>query len=150
MDNKVFFGIFIYEIIITLKDLNIKKKRLIFRIRIKNTSRCNSWLKNSQKGFQIEPKLKRGFGTQESHSALLECRLAQTFNPARGLLDQDKAYLFRIFRDKDMFQFIYDLIQLIFLSIPTSINRGNKLELGALLFWLFYSPYVKHVLRLLL
>ena len=31
------------------KDLNIKEKGLGFRIRIKNTSRCNSWLKNPQK-----------------------------------------------------------------------------------------------------
>ena len=32
------------------KDLNIKKKQLLFRIRIKNASRCNSRLKNPQKG----------------------------------------------------------------------------------------------------
>ena len=31
------------------KDLNIKKKWLIFRIWIKNTSKCNSWLKKPQK-----------------------------------------------------------------------------------------------------
>ena len=55
------------------KDLNIKKNELIFRIQIKNKSRNDSQLK---KGVQIEPKLKCGAGTQESHSALLECRLA--------------------------------------------------------------------------
>ena len=30
-------------------DLNIKEKGLIFRIQIKNTTRCNSWLNNPQK-----------------------------------------------------------------------------------------------------
>ena len=29
-----------------------------------------------KKGVQIGPKLKRGLGTQESHSTLLECQLA--------------------------------------------------------------------------
>ena len=36
---------------------------------------------------------------------------------------------------------------LISFSIPTSINRGNKSELRALLFGLFNSPYVKDVLE---
>ena len=71
-----------------------------------------------KKGVQIGPKLKRGLGTQESHSALLECRLvlpkcwlAQIYGSARGLPDWDKAYLFRFFRDKDVFQFISYLIE---------------------------------------
>ena len=34
-----------------------------------------------------------------------------------------------------------------FLSTPTSINRGKRSELRALLFWLLCSPYVKDVLE---
>ena len=74
-----------------------------------------------KKGIQIGPKLKRELSTQEGHLTLLECRsahgkfqLAQIFGPARGPPDCDKAYLFQLFRDKDTFQFISDLIQLIF------------------------------------
>ena len=71
-----------------------------------------------KKGVQIGPKLKRGLGTQESHSALLECRLAlpkcrlaQIYGSARGLPDWDKAYLFRFFRHKDASHFVFDLIE---------------------------------------
>ena len=74
-----------------------------------------------QMGVQIGPKLKRRPGTQEGHSALLECRsahgkcrLAQMLGPARKLPDWDEAYLFWLFRYKDALQFISDLIQLIF------------------------------------
>ena len=97
-----------------------------------------------KKEVQIGSKLKRGLGTQEGHLALLKCRLAQIFGPARGLPDWDKAYFFRLCRDKDAFQFVSDLI---LLSILTSINGGNKSELRALLSWLLCSPYVKDVLE---
>ena len=47
-----------------------------------------------KKGVQIRPKFKCKFGTQEGHSALLECRLAhqkcrlaQIASMARGLQD---------------------------------------------------------------
>ena len=70
-----------------------------------------------KKGVRIGPKLKRGFSTQEGLLALLECqsahgkcRLAQIFGPAQVLSDWDKAYLFRLFRDKDTFQFLSDFI----------------------------------------
>ena len=53
------------------KDLNIQKRGLIFRNGL----------------VQIGPKFKHGFSTQEGHSALLECRLAQIAGTARGLLD---------------------------------------------------------------
>ena len=75
-------------------------------------------LKIHKKGVQIGPKLKRGSGTQEGHSALLEwqsthekCQLAQMHGPALGPPDWDKTYLFGIFRDKDVVQFVSDLIQ---------------------------------------
>ena len=87
------------------------------------------------------------FFQQEGYSALLECRsahskcwLAQTFGLAREPSNWDKAYLFRLFRDMDMFQFISK-------RILTSRDRGNKSELRALLFWLFNSLYVKNVLE---
>ena len=51
-------------------------------------------------------KLKCEFGTQKGHWALLECPLAQIQGSAWGPPDQDKAYLFRFFRDKDAFQFV--------------------------------------------
>ena len=50
--------------------------------------------KTLKEGGQIGSKFKRRFGTQEGHSALLECRsshekcgLAQIASTARGLLD---------------------------------------------------------------
>ena len=64
-----------------------------------------------KKWVQIRLKFKRGLDIQESHLALLECQLAQIFGPARGFSDWDKAYLFRLFGDKDAFQFVSDLIE---------------------------------------
>ena len=61
-----------------------------------------------KKGVQIRPKFKHGFGTQEGHLALLECRLAQNCGSAQGLLDWDEPYPFRFFRDKDASQFVSD------------------------------------------
>ena len=63
-----------------------------------------------KKEVQIGPKLKCRLGTQEGHSALPKCRLAQIVGTARGLPDWNKAYLLRLFRDKDAFQFVSDLI----------------------------------------
>ena len=40
-----------------------------------------------KKGVQIGPKLKRGPGTQEGHSTLPKCQLAQIFDLAQWLLD---------------------------------------------------------------
>ena len=40
-------------------------------------------LENPQKRVQIKLKLEVGLGTQEGQSALLECRLAQTWGPTR-------------------------------------------------------------------
>ena len=64
--------------------------------------------KNLKKWVQSGPKVNCRSNTQEGHSALLECRLAQIVSIARGLLDWDKAYLFQVFRDKDASQFISD------------------------------------------
>ena len=70
------------------RDLNIQKRSLIFRIQIKNVSKCKSQLKQKlKKGVQSGPKLKRGCNTHEGQSALLECRLAQIQGLAQGLLD---------------------------------------------------------------
>ena len=69
------------------KDLNIKKNGLIFRIQIKNASKCNFRSKIFKKGVQIGPKLKRKPSTQEGLLALLECRLAQILGSARELPD---------------------------------------------------------------
>ena len=63
--------------------------------------------KTSKKGVQNGIKLKHGTGTQKGHSALLECRLAQTRAMARGHLDRDKTHPFQFFRDKDASQFIF-------------------------------------------
>ena len=64
--------------------------------------------KNLKKWVQIGPKFKRKLDTQECHSALPKCRLAQMCGSARQLPNWDKAYLLRFFRDKDTFQFVYD------------------------------------------
>ena len=63
-----------------------------------------------KKGVQIRPKLKRRPGTQEGHSALPKCCLAQIVGTAQGLPNWDKVYLLQFFRDKDKFQFVSDLI----------------------------------------
>ena len=115
------------------KDLNIKKKLLIFRIQIKNTSRCNSWLKKSLKRslnwIKTQTRTWHPFGSLgvsigtwkvpiSTWQVLIGTSKVLTGPKAQlGLrtpTNWDKAYLFRIFRDKDTFQFISDLIQLIF------------------------------------
>ena len=63
--------------------------------------------KNLKKGVQSGPKLKHGTSTQKGHSALLECRLAQTRAMAQVHLDLDKTHRFQFFRDKDAFQFVF-------------------------------------------
>ena len=80
MDNPGFFWNIYVQDNYHFKDSNIEKNGLIFRIRIKNASRYDSWLKNSKKGVQIGSKLKCGPGTQEDHLALLEFQLAQICN----------------------------------------------------------------------
>ena len=112
----------------------IKKKGLIFRIRIKNESKCNSWLKN--------PKKKESRLDQNSNAslALLMSRLAQT----RGLLDWDKPYHFFIFLEIRMYPSLYLIIQVIFRSIPISINSGrlSKFSTSDLpSFWLFFFDF---------
>ena len=52
---KTFWSIYLQDNY-HFKDLNIQKRGLIFRIRIKNASKCNSRLKNSQK---MSPKWTR-------------------------------------------------------------------------------------------
>ena len=64
-----------------------------------------------KKEVQIGTKLKRKLGTQEGHSALPKCRLAQIVGTAWGLPNWDKTYLLWFFRDKDAPQFIFDLIE---------------------------------------
>ena len=126
---------------------------LIVRIRIKNASKCNFRLKILKKGVQIGPKFKCELGTQESDLALLECwsalpkcRLAQMETQAEDFLIEINLTFFN-FLEIWMRPNSYMIIQLIFRSIPTSINRGNKSKLEALLLWLFNSPYVKDVLE---
>ena len=63
--------------------------------------------KISKKGVQNGPIFEQGTGTQKGHSALLECRLAQTRAMAQVHLDLDKTHRFQFFRDKDAFQFVF-------------------------------------------
>ena len=118
------------------KDLNIKKNGLIFRIRIKNASRYDSWLKNPQKGSPNWTKTQ----TQTWYFPITDWPkfLAQ---PSDFLI-KIKPIFFNFLEIRMHFN-----LYLISFSIPTSINKGNKSELGALLFWLFNSPYVKDVLK---
>ena len=120
------------------RDLNIQKRGLIFRIRIKNEAKCNSWLKN--------PKKKESRLDQNSNAslALLMSRLAQT----RGLLDWDKPYHFFIFLEIRMYPSLYLIIQVIFRSIPISINSGRLSKFSTFFytfwppsFWLFFSDF---------
>ena len=73
--TKIFWSVYLQDNY-HFKDLNIQKSSLIYKIQIKNASKCNSLLKNPQKGVQNGPKFKCGSSTQEGHSALLECRSA--------------------------------------------------------------------------
>ena len=61
----------------------------------------------------IGPKFKHGFGTQEGHSALLECRLAQIAGKARGLLDEVNLTIFNFLEIRTRLN-SYLIIQLIF------------------------------------
>ena len=71
--TKTFWGVYLQDSH-HFRDLNIQKRGLIFRIRIKNASKCNSRIKKIlKKGDQNGPKFKCGSCTQEGHSALLEC-----------------------------------------------------------------------------
>ena len=157
---KTFWNIYLQDNY-HFKDLNIWKKGLIFRIRIKNASKYNSRLKNTQKGIQIKPKFKLKLSTQESHSALLECQLAhEKYHWHRCVAWFEDSWMEINLTFFDFLEIrtrlnLYLIIQLIFRSIPTSINRGwlskfstlfNPLFL-ALLFWFFNSSYVKDVLE---
>ena len=102
-----------------------------------------------KKGIQIGPKLKHKLGTQEGHSAHDKCRsalpkfrLAQTFARLGDLLIKIEPIFFNFLEIRTHFN-----LYLILVSIPTSINRGNKLELRAPLFGIFNSLYVKDVLE---
>ena len=89
-----------------------------------------------KKGVQIGPKLKHGLGIQEGHSAHDKCRLAlpkfrlaQSFARLGDLLIKIEPIFFNFLEIRT-----HSNLYLILVSIPTSINRGNKLELRALLF----------------
>ena len=80
-----------------------------------------------KKGVQIGPKFKRWFGTQEDHSALLKCRSAEKCRLAQIVGSPEGSWI-KI--NPTIFDFLeirtrpslYLIIQLIFWSIPTSIN----------------------------
>ena len=63
--------------------------------------------KPQKKRVQNGLKLKHGTSTQEGHSTLLECWLAQIVGMAWGLLDWDKSYPFQFFKDKDASQIVF-------------------------------------------
>ena len=134
---------FIYKIIITLKTWISRKGDWFLEYGLKTCLSAIPGSRNLKKGIQIGPKFKRGFGTQESHLALLGCRLAQKRGSARGLLDWDKPYRFWVFRDKDVSQFVSDH-STNFRSIPSFINRGclSKFSTSNLpSFWLFFFDF---------
>ena len=81
--------------------MNYQKRSLIFRIWIKNTTKCKSQLKKPQKMSPKQTKIqtrdqhpKGPFSTFGCRLALFKCRLAQTRAMAQGHLDRDKAHSF--------------------------------------------------------
>ena len=119
---KAFWNIYLQDNY-HFKYLDIKKNGLIFRIRIKNESRYDSWLKNSHKGspnwtktqtWTWHPKgqfdtLGVPIGTWHFLSANWPKFAAQ---PGDFQIEIKLFFFFlMLFRDKDAFEFISDLIQ---------------------------------------
>ena len=99
-----------------------------------------------KKWVQIGPKLKHELGTQKGHSTLLDADWPKFLGRPKDSLIEIKPIFFNFFEIRTHSN-SYLIIQLIFRSIPTSINRGNKSKVGVPLFWLFNSPYVKDILE---
>ena len=130
------------------RDLNHQKRSLIFRIRIKNVTKCKSWLK---KIVQSGLKLKRGTSTQKGHSALLEGQLAQMQATAQGHLDWDKTHPFQ-FLEIRMHPSSYSDHLANFSNILISINRGCISKFSTLFhalwlpsFW-FFSSFISSLM----
>ena len=116
------------------KDLNIKKKKkgLIFRIWIKNSSKYNSRLKKSSKNESKldqtqmrvwHPRVAIGH-SWSAHWHKFEARLGDPLIKIRPI--------FFGFLEIRTCSNSYLIIQLIFRSIPTSINRGCLSKLSTL------------------
>ena len=118
--------------------MNIQKRGLAFRIRIKNASKCNSQLKNPQKK---ESKLDRNSNVGSTPKRAIRHSWSANWHMKsanRHFSNADWPKSLAWLKDSwseiklTLFDFLeirtrpnsYLIIQLIFLSIPTSINRG--------------------------
>ena len=136
---KTFWNIYLQDNY-HFKDLNIKKKWLIFKIQIKNASKLAK--KSSKNESKLEQNSIAGLAPkraiQHSWSANWPKFVAR---PKDSLIEIMS--IFFSFLELRMHSNSY----MILFNIPTTINRENKSELRALLFWLFNSPYIKDVLK---
>ena len=125
------------------KDLNYQKRSLIFRIWIKNVSKRKSRLKKPQNRCPKLTKTQTRVRRPRRPFGILGVPIGTNASTARGLLDWDKPYLFWVFRDKDVSQFVSDH-STNFRSIPSFINRGclSKFSTSNLpSFWLFFFDF---------
>ena len=116
------------------KDLNIKKKRLIFKIRIKNASRCNSRLKNpKKKESKLDQNSNASLAPKRAcrHSWSADCHMASADWPKSSTWPGDpllkiKPIFFRFLEIRTCVPICIWSLSAYFLSIPTFINRGKK------------------------
>ena len=131
------------------KDLNIKKNWLILRIRIKNVSMCNFRLKNPQKRSPNWTKNSNmGLAPKMAYWHSWSANWPKCSTQPRNFLIVIKLIFFNFLEIRTRSN-SYLTHSAYFLSILTSINRGKRSKLGALLLWLLCSPYVKDILKAL-
>ena len=141
---KTFWNIYLQDNY-HFKDLDIQKKGLTFRIRIKNASQYNSRLKNPQKRSpnwiktQTRTRHPRGpFGTLGvpiEHMKSFDRHFPSADWPKLLARLEDSLIEIRlIFYDFLEIRLCSNFYLISFFKHPNNINRGNKSELRALLF----------------